>query len=268
MKTKRDQFLVSSSGDHIDNAIDRCKIRWINERRCESSSESSNGSASGSSNGSTNESSNVSSNESSYVSTNVSTNESSNGSTKLSRDDEYCIQYCTHQQYEKQLRHHHLPNSSLRLINLVQFLFLNLIHLFHLLNWKFVHQFTYQFSRHFSHQFSYHFVHHFVHHFSHHFVHHFSPHFNKLNHLTKSKLHKSDVISLLLLILISSSSLTSAQHSTCPNAKQINDLKPPNVNLNCDCTQTADGHKAAGWEIMCYSVESLHNNNNNNNNGK
>lgn len=67
-----------------------------------------------------------------------------------------------------------------------------------------------------------------------------------------------NAISLFLLVLLGST-VTGAQHSACPNAKQINDLKPPNVNLNCDCTQTADGQKAAGWEIMCYSVENLHN---------
>ena len=65
---------------------------------------------------------------------------------------------------------------------------------------------------------------------------------------------------VLFLIVLLGSTVTGAQHSACPSAKQINDLKPPNVNLNCDCTQTADGQKGASWEIMCYSVENLHNN--------
>ena len=93
------------------------------------------------------------------------------------------------------------------------------------------------------------------------------PHFhpnvrNRLSHL--NYLFK---IKLILLIALLSSTTTSlnAQHSTCPNAKQIEDLKPLNVNLNCDCSQTADGQSSqgkAGWEIMCYSVENLHNNGN------
>lgn len=80
--------------------------------------------------------------------------------------------------------------------------------------------------------------------------------FNNHNHTSKSYHRNFNLLPFLLIALLSFNKLTSAQQSTCPNAKQISDLKPLNVNLNCDCTQTADGQKA-GWEIMCYSVENL-----------
>ena len=84
--------------------------------------------------------------------------------------------------------------------------------------------------------------------------------FNFFNFNTKC-LNQSS-IGLFLIILLSFNRLTNAQ-SSCPNTKQINDLKPLNINLNCDCTQTADGQKS-GWEIMCYSVENLNNANSGN----
>lgn len=89
------------------------------------------------------------------------------------------------------------------------------------------------------------------------FILNFLIHFShwKFNHRFNHP-RSSFIIVIFLFILISS--ISGQQQSTCPNAKQINDLKPPNVNLNCDCTQIADGHKT-GWEIQCYSVENLHN---------